>query len=139
MVAPQPSPQMDPEGVAAPIWPKESAFTGHPPGQERMRNGWHQGPRAFVPALAGALVAFGSGAARGAAEVPCPPTVIVAGEAGLTGPVLAILGQHGVGLGPTTCGGRVVRVSLARDRADETLHRLCVDDGLGRSSDRRVA
>ncbi len=68
----------------------------------------------------------------------CPPAAIVRGGATtMVTAVVAILRQHGVASRPPACAGRVVRASLD-PAAGTRFHHLRIDDGFGRTSDRKV-
>ena len=94
--------------------------------------------------VAGLLILVGAGVSGGAyrgawaATAACPPTAIVEGSAEIAHPVSLILRQHGVGAGPSSCGGPVIRALLTRSAA-AAAYTLHIVDGYGRASERQVA
>jgi hypothetical protein len=84
--------------------------------------------------LFGVLAAF----ARQALANICPPSAIVEGPVAITGPVTAILRQHGMGLGPSACATAVVHAFIS-DGADSRVHILRIQDRFGRSTEREFS
>lgn len=107
---------------------------------------WQRCVRACLAAVAGAFVIWAkqSSVHAGQGEPPgkdgCAAAAVVSGSDELVASVAILLRQHGVGSDGRGCAGRVrvVRASLDRDR-DAPYHRLHIDDGFGRTSDRKIA
>ena len=79
-------------------------------------------------------------AAPRSSHAACPPAAVVEGAAEITQSVSVILRQHGVGAGPSACGGPVIRAVLTRNTASAAnSYWLHIVDGYGRASDRQVA
>jgi hypothetical protein len=87
-------------------------------------------------ALAGVAVFLPAGPRRSSAA--CPPAAVVEGSAEIAQPVSLILRQHGVGAGPSACGGPTIRALLTK-RAATATYALHIVDGYGRASDHQVA
>ena len=95
-------------------------------------------PRRIAPravALAGLAVLVPVGLRTSFAA--CPPAAVVEGSAEIARPVSLILRQHGVGAGPSVCGGPTIRAVLTKIAATTT-YALHIVDGYGRVSDRQV-
>ena len=93
-------------------------------------------PRLLRPAAYALLVL----AAPRPSHAACQPAAVVEGSAEIAQSVSVILRQHGVGPGPSACGGPVIRAVLTRNTsAATTSYSLHIVDGYGRASDRQVA
>lgn len=68
----------------------------------------------------------------------CPPSIVVEGPVSVTGPIAAILRQHGISVGPSACSLPVVRALVSGD-SDSGVHLLRIQDRFGRSAEREIS